>query len=288
MAASLAEYQEVLRDESLVDVSKLRDWAVHGVPQEVRGEVWKYLLRVADPDLSREAERQQQMERDYALYEKENQEFGRLVKFEVEKYRPQEELFRDPETRRMFRNVIASYLNQHDQQFAPQMVYFCGPLIAALKMRQARPLAMQPHCSDAELYAMFRRLMILADKAGPLRKRVGKFMSLFRSLLPDLYQHFEDEELDASEWAVSWLQYFLSRELRLDCLLPLWDAYFAQDDCFDLHPFVCLALLDKCKEDLEELEHSELHAYMLCLPPVDVNEILVNADNFKAIAEGII
>ena len=56
--------------QSLVDVSKLRDWAVHGVPQEVRkrfvdkeirdidilhhlqvrGEVWKYLLRVADPD----------------------------------------------------------------------------------------------------------------------------------------------------------------------------------------------------------------------------------------------
>ena len=29
------------------------------------------------------------MQRDYALYEKENQEFNRLIKFEVDKYRPQ-------------------------------------------------------------------------------------------------------------------------------------------------------------------------------------------------------
>ena len=34
--------------------------------------------------------------------------------------------------------ILGAYLNQHDQQFAPQMVYFCGPLIAAIKMRQAR------------------------------------------------------------------------------------------------------------------------------------------------------
>ena len=136
---------------------------------------------------------------------------------------------------------------------------------------------------------MFCRLMSLSDKKNEIfqGKRVGKFMSLFRSLLPDLYQHFDDEELDTNDWAVSWLQHLLSRELQLDCLLRLWDAYLGVDDDFNIHPYVCLAILDKCKEDLEELEHSELLTYVRCLPPLDMNEILVNADNFKHIADGL-
>ena len=92
MAASLAEYQEVLRAESHVDLGRLRDWAVHGVPQDVRGEVWKYLLRIAEPDQAREQERQRVMSQDYGVIEKESQEFGRLVKFHVEKYRLKEEV----------------------------------------------------------------------------------------------------------------------------------------------------------------------------------------------------
>ncbi len=35
MAASTEEYEEILRDETAVDVEKLREWATHGIPQEV-------------------------------------------------------------------------------------------------------------------------------------------------------------------------------------------------------------------------------------------------------------
>eukprot|EP00048_Salpingoeca_helianthica_P024320 m.31422 g.31422 ORF g.31422 m.31422 type:complete len:296 (+) comp9314_c0_seq1:763-1650(+) len=282
MAASLEEFQEVLRDETVIDVEKLRDWAVHGIPQEARGEVWKYILQVAEPDQSRDAEHTRVVNKEYGMCDTDSPEFGRLVTFEVARYRPQEALFRDAETQRVFRNVLCAYLNSHDVfQFSSQFVHFCGPIIAALKMKQPKPLV------EADVYSLLCRVLALAERAAMVR-RLGKFMSLFRTFLPDLYQHFEDEELDPHEWAMRWMQNLLARELRLDCLLPLWDTYFAQDDGFDLHPYVCLAILSKFKEDLEELEHSELHAYLQGLPPMDMNEIIINADNFKQISNGLI
>jgi hypothetical protein len=51
MAASEEEFHEALTQEVYVDVEKLRSMALHGCPPEVRGDVWKYLLRVCVSDL---------------------------------------------------------------------------------------------------------------------------------------------------------------------------------------------------------------------------------------------
>ena len=51
MTASLEEYEDVLSSEDgVVDVIKLREYAVHGIPGEVRGQVWLYLLGVVSPE----------------------------------------------------------------------------------------------------------------------------------------------------------------------------------------------------------------------------------------------
>jgi len=50
MASTVEEYLEVMNAEVYVDIYKLRDMARHGIPDPVRGEVWKYLLGVQDPN----------------------------------------------------------------------------------------------------------------------------------------------------------------------------------------------------------------------------------------------
>lgn len=52
-----------------------------------------------------------------------------------------------------------------------------------------------------------------------LNERLANFMMLFRSTQPELVNYFEDEELYPNEWAPSWLQFLLTREvLRLSCV----------------------------------------------------------------------
>lgn len=50
MACQEEEFLEMLNEESSIDLIALGEVAKHGVPDAVRGEVWKYLLGVARPD----------------------------------------------------------------------------------------------------------------------------------------------------------------------------------------------------------------------------------------------
>lgn len=59
-----------------------------------------------------------------------------------------------------------------------------------------------------------------------IHARLSRFMMLLRSLLPDLYNHLEEEDIRFQEWAVPWIEGFLCRELPLQCLLHLWGRYF--------------------------------------------------------------
>ena len=45
-----AHFQELLADETRVDVAQLREAARYGVPSSVRGAVWKVLMGVDNPD----------------------------------------------------------------------------------------------------------------------------------------------------------------------------------------------------------------------------------------------
>jgi hypothetical protein len=52
MAATEEEFAELLGEESesAVDLQTLREVSRFGIPDKLRGEVWKYLLGVAKPD----------------------------------------------------------------------------------------------------------------------------------------------------------------------------------------------------------------------------------------------
>ncbi|RUO95801.1 rab-GTPase-TBC domain-containing protein [Jimgerdemannia flammicorona] len=108
-------------------------------------------------------------------------------------------------------------------------------------------------------------------------------MTLFRFGIPDLYpfmsnslrqgEHYICYKVDLNEWATSWLQYLLAKELQPENLMRLWDTYFAIPDPLDFHPFICLAILRTAKENLEELEQSEIRTLLLRLPPMDMEQV---------------
>jgi len=37
-----------------------------------------------------------------------------------------------------------------------------------------------------------------------INERLARFLMRFRMILPDLYNHFEEEEVDFKEWTTSW------------------------------------------------------------------------------------
>lgn len=62
---SAEEFEFLLSDESCVDIERLREATKYGCPYSVRGEVWKILLGVAQPDRSEEMTTRRRIKEQY-------------------------------------------------------------------------------------------------------------------------------------------------------------------------------------------------------------------------------
>ncbi|ORX90747.1 RabGAP/TBC [Basidiobolus meristosporus CBS 931.73] len=272
LASAMNELREILNVEMYVDVDKLRRAARHGIPSEIRGEVWKFLLGVEPADRSHELSNSKAKADEYAQLDKENSESTKRIRGEVTRYLKR--LGNHEETASqfsVFENVIGAYLNGNKSvEYSPVLVHMCGPFVECLS-------------EEWEIYYCFEQLIdIIADEyyeENEINECVAKFITLFRTLLPDLYNYFQDEEVDFNEWVASWNLNLLAKELPLDSLSRLWDTYFCEANFLELHVYVCLAILTYCKENLEDLEQSEIRTMLLRLPELDMDQILQQGFN---------
>ncbi|KAJ2608667.1 hypothetical protein H4S08_004363 [Coemansia sp. RSA 1365] len=254
------EIEDVLESEVFVDVNKLRKCARQGIPEELPNE---FTQRRARYDSYREID-------------KENVEVSKRVRGEVNRYlaRNKKESLLDPHVApAIFEAVICAYMNCNNHlEYSPVFVQLCAPFVITMK-------------AGYDIYSCFERLVDTLSESSltsNINKRVAQFLSYFRTLLPELYNYFEEEELDVGEWASSWLRNLLAKELPTSCILTLWDVYFSQPDFMDFHPFVCLAILQHLRDSLEDLEQSEIRSMLLRLPSMNILRIVGQAHNIRS------
>lgn len=269
MASSEEDYHELLNVEQYVDVDKLRELAQYGVPSSVRGQVWKYLLGVAGPDKSSELTDVMNQSRDYLDMQGSNSDVVKKIQGEVKRY---VNLRKRGDMAEKFKNILLAYVNSNHCEYVPGMVHMLGPFVACLT-------------EESDMYHCFAAFMHKIDwrnRHTHVEHQVSSFIMLFQSLLPDLSHFFEDEEVEPSEWVVSWLQSYLARELPLESVMRLWDTYFALES-FDLHMYVALAILMRCSDELFEIgdEAAEIKGFLQHLPPMDIDKILTEANNLR-------
>ncbi|KAF9426549.1 hypothetical protein BGZ94_006373 [Podila epigama] len=115
-------------------------------------------------------------------------------------------------------DIICAYCNVNSQvEYCPAMINLAVPIIHSVHQ-------------DWNAYACFEHVVNRLEahfSEERIQSTVAKFMTLFHTLLPDLYSYFEEEEVDIREWSASALRYLLSRELTIENTLRLWDVYFA-------------------------------------------------------------
>ncbi|CAJ0642509.1 10376_t:CDS:2, partial [Entrophospora sp. SA101] len=72
------EIKDILNAEVYIDLDKLRELSRRGIPKEVRGAVWKYLLEVNPADRSQELTSTKAKYQEYSAIDKENFEITRI------------------------------------------------------------------------------------------------------------------------------------------------------------------------------------------------------------------
>ncbi|ORY52972.1 RabGAP/TBC [Rhizoclosmatium globosum] len=268
-----SEIRQILDAETLVDLEKLKQLGRYGVPDEVRADTWKYLLGIETADKANEiTSRAQNTSRYQSTASQTSNDTLKRIRGEVSRYitkcRSQRLQFASKDPSGVLENVISTYLTERrNVEYAPQMVYLAGPFAFLM-------------ASEADVYYGFMSLMRMwedGEEGVTVSARVSEFCVLVRTLLPELHNHFEEEEVDFKECANSWFSSLLAKELPLECLLRLWDTYFSIPNGLDMHVYVCLAMLSTLKDNLEELEQSEIHGVLLRLPNIDMDNVINQA-----------
>lgn len=276
----VARFRNWMEGESFVDMKSMREAAVLGIPMEVRGEVWKFLLNVSKPDRSEELTMRRHMTLEYnELLSKaaQDDELMRRVRNEV-KRRTSRNAFRSNSLCRLgeetlqsiFSNVIGAFLaSEENFEYDSVLVSILAPFVVVFEL------------NEVDCFYCFQSLMRKHEVARCVKAQnaaVANFMMLFRTLQPELCEFFESEELEPLDWIPSWIRNLLSRELPMDCVLRLWDTYFACEEGLSLHGYVCLAVIDMLQEELMELDGLELKGYLQNLPSVDMDQVITQAD----------
>lgn len=273
MAGTEEDFLELLGGEVFIDMDRLMDTSRHGIPEKVRGEVWKHLLEVSKPDKSEEDRLKKQQQQDYQDFQKfNNPEITKKVRHQLKRYRIKDRngFFHTPEVRTRIENVIGTYTsNNTDAEYQFGMLALLGPFVATL-------------AHESDIYFCYSALMKKIEQESAvdsIQNKSARFMMYFRSVQPELYSHFEEEEINSNDWATSWLQYLLACELPLDCVLRLWDTYFAVG--LELHIYVCLVILVNYGEELLEMEGTEILGFLQHLPVMDMEVVVAQANNLN-------
>jgi len=166
-------------------------------------------------------------------------------------------------------NIIAAFANcNKDFEYKFGMLALLGPLMVTFS-------------DECDTFCCFQALMKKMEhnfSVEHIATQVSKFMEYFRSIQPELCNHFEEEEINCNDWVTSWLRYYLSCELPMACVLRLWDTYLANfDQASELHICVCLAILNNSAEELLELEQPEILSFLQHLPVMDIDKVISRA-----------
>jgi hypothetical protein len=278
MACTEEEFREQLSAETFIDLAKLQDMSRYGIPDGVRGEVWPYLLGVLKPLNTQQDTRRLSSYQVYLNMEQDKQstaDISKRVRYSVERYcagSPNPWLQR-PETRKALENVQIAFMNANaEMPYLREMTCMLAPILWAVQKEDLT-------------FLCFEALVHKIGTALPVQKiphKVGQLMMLIRSILPQLSGHLEEEGIQPNDWAQSWLQFLLSRELPLPSVLRLWDTYFSAPQSLQLHLYVCLAILSHLSEELTQLTDAELRGALQRLPLMDIDRIISEAYNLEA------
>ncbi|KAL6065068.1 Rab-GAP TBC domain-containing protein, variant 2 [Balamuthia mandrillaris] len=116
MAVNEEEFVELLEGESAIDLNNLREVSMFGVPESVRGEVWKYLLGVSKEDKSQEMKMVRKLKEEYDELDKTiHSEDIRNISRELKRFRPNITELHTDTNRKRFVYLITAYVNSHTE-----------------------------------------------------------------------------------------------------------------------------------------------------------------------------
>lgn len=117
-------------------------------------------------------------------------------------------------------------------------------------------------------------LRSLDNSSAGIKARIESFHSIFQSVEPELWKHFEDQMIHPQFYSLRWLMLLLTQEFQISDVLRLWDSLLSHPNKMGFLNFLCCSIIICYKEKLMKEEFSGIMETLQNTDSFDLNKFL--------------
>jgi len=324
---NVAKFKKMIEEDQIIDVEALKKLAWQGIPLEYKSVVWKILLKYIPLNKESRESTVSRKRQEYAnfvemyytnmgtnqLDDHERKTFE-VIKKDVYRTQPDSPLFQQKIVQEMLIRILWIWNIRHPASGYVQGINdLTTPFIAAFILEYLPELnldsfAVSPDTVaktltpenvaklEADIYFCLSKILdgILDNytfSQSGTQKTLNKIKDITKKIDIELFQHFEEHQIDFSYFSFRWIFCLLIREFPLKVGLRLFDTYIADEQGFSVfHLYVCAAILLKWSLKIKKMNFTEMMLFLQNMPTKDWREediemIISEAFVFKSLYE---
>lgn len=228
-------------------IRELRERVLVGIPNYVRGFVWRHLSEASqcqakNPELYQ------------SLVMKPHAEFDEMIGNDVHRTFPAIALFADDSSGQIqLFGILRAYCNMSNE-YSQCLAYIGAVLLMHMSEQDAFFVLVQ----------MMKKYGLEAIFARDLPACLRNYSSFIEVSRPALFNHLIAEKLSVEIFVSGWLQTLFAQQFDLGLVFRLWDVFFAHGFLFFIK--VSLVLLEHAEPALLRLNNTEIIFSLKSLP----------------------
>jgi len=324
---NVAKFKKMIEEDQIMDVEALKKLAWQGIPLEYKSLVWKILLKYIPLNKESRESTVSRKRQEYAnfvemyytnmatnqLDDHERKTFE-VIKKDVYRTQPDSPLFQQKIVQEMLIRILWIWNIRHPASGYVQGINdLTTPFIAAFILEYLPDLnldnfAVSPDTVattltpenvaklEADIYWCLSKILdgILDNytfSQSGTQKTLNKIKDITKKIDIELFQHFEENQIDFSYFSFRWIFCLLIREFPLKVGLRLFDTYIADEQGFSVfHLYVCAAILLKWSLKIKKMNFTDIMLFLQNMPTKewreeDIEIIISEAFVFKSLYE---
>ncbi|KAJ3122489.1 GTPase-activating protein [Nowakowskiella sp. JEL0407] len=283
---------KALLELPMIDLDNLKKSSWSGIPEEIRGTVWKLLMGYLPLNSDRREATLQRKRKEYEEFVA--QSFGRgkaaldeallhQIHIDVKRTNANIPLYQNLVIREALERILYCWAIRHPASGYVQgindlvvpffHVFLSSGVTGNIETCDVEKIS-KDMLSNVEadcFWCLTKLLDGIQDNytfAQPgIQRQIGRLKELTNRIDAPLYAHLTAQGVDFIQFAFRWMNCLLMREISLKNMIRLWDTYQAENDGFsDFHLYVCAAFLVKWSDKLKKMEFQDIMMFLQSLP----------------------
>lgn len=265
--AELTKWKDMIEEVGLLQYMRLHPDRFYrrvrrGIPPQFRWQVWKEVVHMHG--------HQHPIRQDYRLLSTQHNPFTEMIEIDISRTFPELQCFGQDQQQQLWR-VLNAYASHN-----PELGYCQGMnFVAGL-------LLLVSNFQEEECFTVLAFLMDHVDLAGiygkshPLLRRYLRACDmLVKETVPDLYEHFRREEVQAPVYLHQWFLTLFINCFPLSMVTIIWDAIMCEG--LEVVLRIAVSILHVLRESLLAMQLEEISKFFRMMKTYDEEDGELNA-----------